>query len=215
MGILYAPYVVAVHFDRVVQRRLHLVVAAEGIQPIRQIESDRLDWELLKHAPHYAAHVVFIKCLAVHAQTADAEFLLKLCRRTDGRVRLRLRAVHKHDEGLIYPLQLLDNALLRLKIFFSFYPADAPVGRDDDADGGVLRDDAACALLGSGGHTDLLLEPRRCDKALDAVFKLSRRALDHVPHAVNQPHGQLAAVQRQAHGLLRYEFGFRRHDGSA
>ena len=134
MGILYAPYAVAVHFDRVVQRRLHLVVAAEGIQPIRQIESDRLDWKLLKHAPHYAAHVVFIKCLAVHAQTADAEFLLKLCRRTDGRVRLRLRAVHKHDEGLIYPLQLLDNALLRLKIFLALDSADAAVGRDYDAD---------------------------------------------------------------------------------
>ena len=127
-----------------------------------------------------------------------------------------LRGIQQHHKGPADLLQLADHALLRLQIVLPWDICDGAVCGDDHAHGRMVGDDLTGADLRGLGHGDLVVEPRRHDHAGRQVLELAHSPGDHVPHAVDEPHGKgRISLQLDADGLLRHEFRLRRHDGAA
>ena len=80
----------------------------------------------------------------------------------------------------------------------------------------MLADHARRAQLRRLRHRDRMVGPRRCDHAGTVAVELSRRAGDHVAHAVDEPHGAARAlIERDVHGLLGHELRLGGHHRAA
>lgn len=127
-----------------------------------------------------------------------------------------MQGVHQHHKGLPQLLQFPDDPLLRLQIVAAGNVRDAAVGGDHDAHGGVVADDLPGPQLRRLRHGDLMVIPRGHDHPGRQILELPHGTGNHVPHAVDEPHGEGGAV-RQTHlcGLLRYELWLGGHNGAA
>ena len=191
-------------------------VRAQRVQPARQVDAQLGDGELIERQLEYLVDVLRRQVQAVDAHTGHAVLVCQLRAQLLRRLARGVCAVEHQHEGLAYLAQLAHHALLGGDVALALYAADAAVRGHDDADGAVVGYDAARALLGRAGHGHLLVEPGRGHHALGAVLELPGRAVDHVAHAVYQPHGEAhAAVERDVHRVLRVELRLRGHDGAA
>ena len=127
-----------------------------------------------------------------------------------------IHAVQQYCKGLSQFLQFFDDALLALGVFFPRQIGDAAVCGDDQANGGVLRNDFSCAHFCCHIERHFLVEPGGMHHSGLFVFDVSQRTGDNITHTVDhaQPHVRIVS-QRQFYRILRDELRLGSHDGSS
>ena len=200
----------------VVQSGLDGMVGGQSVHPGRQEQVQLLHGELVEDGLQNIRHILLPQLKTVHRHTVDlvpggdvpADGLRP--------VAVRLRRIQQDDERLSQLLQFPDDPLLRLQIVLPGDIRHRAVGGDDDADGGVLRDDLPGADLRRLRHGNLVVVPGRGDHPGGIVLVLTDGPLHHIAHAVDEPHGKGRPIGQLYLGcLLRHKFRLRRHDGPA
>ena len=162
------------------------MIVRKGIHPGRKGQVQFLEGDLIEDRFDDIRHIALVPLQAVDRHTCHVVPGGDIV--SDGPCPLRLGAgrVEQHQEGLTQLLQFRNDPVFRFQIVLSGNIRDGSVGGDDNADGGVLRNDLSGADLRRLRHRNLMVEPRRGDHPGHIVLELSRRTRDHVAHAVDE-----------------------------
>ena len=170
--------------------------------------------EFLQNQFHDVADVLVVELHAVQKGHRRIVLLFQRVGQRRGFLPLGVRGVQNDGVGFILPRKLLGHPFFRLHITVARDLADTAVGGHQNADGGMLPDDAARADLGRLAEGDRFFRPRRVDHARLPLFALSERFRHDIAHAVDHFHPHSGALpEEDVHRLVRDEFRLRRHHG--
>ena len=201
--------------DGRIQAALDGVVVRQGVHPGGQEQIQLLHRELVEHPLDDGGYRRLVQLQAVGAHTRHV--IAGGDVRPDGLcpVGIGVGRVEHHQEGLSQLLELGDHPLLRLQIVLPGDVGNGTVCGDHDTDGGMLRNDLACADLRGLGHGDLIVKPGGGYHAGAVVLQGAHRAGNHIAYAVDEADGEgRPVVHGDLNGLLRDEFGLGGHDGA-
>ena len=192
------------------------VVRRQSLHPGRQEQVQLPQGKFIQQPLQQLRDLLLPQLQTVHRQAADVIPPLDVRCHGLGPGALGLGGVQQHHKGLAKLLQLPDHPLLGLQIVLPGDLRDAAVGGDHDAHGGVVADDLPGAQLRRLGHGDLVVVPGGHHHPGRQVLILAHSAGHHIPHAVDEPHGERdPLLHADLHRLLRHELGFGGHDGAA
>ena len=175
--------------DGLVKLLLQFFLRSKCCDPVRQIELQRTERELLQSQMQDFPDLPFTQGLAADRQAADAVIGGDLCSKCLRPLPFRIRAVQKNNEGFADGFEFGDDALLRHAISIPGQIADAPVRSHHNADGGVILNDKGRPLLSCLGYGDFVVKPGRCHKTLLTVLHLPGCTIHHIAYAVHQADG--------------------------
>ena len=192
------------------------MLSRQGVHPRRQENVQLPHGELVQHRLQDLPYIFLLQPQAVHRHALHLIPAGDVPGQGQSPVRFGVLAVQQDDKRLSQLLQFPDHPLLRFQIILSGNVGNAAVCGDDDANGGMLRDDLPGADLRRLRHGDRMIVPRRCDHPGLIILRLAQGPPDHVAHTVDKPDGKgRAPLQLDLGRLLRHELRFRRHHRAA
>ena len=193
--------------DGLEEGRADGMLRRQRLHPVGQEKLKLFQGKLIEDGLDDLRHRLLVQVQAADRQAGHVILLGQLGPQLLGRLPLGVGGVEQDEKGLAQRLQFFDDPPLGLRVGLPRQVGDGAVGRDDDADGGVLGDHFSGADLGGLRHGDLLGEPGGVDHSRLPVLQLPHGTGDQVAHAVHQAHGKgPAPLHGDLHGLLRHEF---------
>ena len=190
------------------------MIHRKHIHPFGEIELHRRQGKFIQDLFQNAVDVFLFQLFTVHRHHGYIIFFTDLFRHLSGFFRVRFLTVYQHQKWLSGFFQCQDRLLFSPQIIASGKLTDTAVRSDHQSDGGVIPHDLIRADLRRLGKGNLLFRPGCFHHALRIFLHVSRRAVDHVAHTVNQPHRYFnIVVQSHLCRFIGNEFRLRCCDG--